>query len=95
MRTTLTLDDELVREIQRIARHSGRSFKEVVNSMLRRGLSTGEKPEASLPPFRVEAKARGFRAGVDVYRLNQANDELELEDFQRELAARARSRAEG
>ena len=95
MRTTLTLDDELARELQRIARHTGRSFKEVVNSMLRRALATGEKPRASLPPFRVEAKARGFRAGVDVYRLNQVNDELETEDFQRELAERVRSRAEG
>jgi len=95
MRTTLTLDDELARELQRIARHTGRSFKEVVNSMLRRALATGEKPRASLPPFRVEAKARGFRAGVDVYRLNQVSDELEIEDFQRELAERVRSRAEG
>lgn len=95
MRTTLTLDDELARELRRIARYSGRSFKEVVNSMLRRGLASGEKPEVALPPFRVEARARGFRAGVDVYRLNQVNDELEIEDFQRELAERMRSRAEG
>lgn len=85
MRTTLTLDDELARELKRIARQTDRSFKEVVNATLERGLGRGEKPEAALPPFRVEAKACGFRPGVDVYRLNQLDDELEVEDFRREL----------
>jgi len=71
--------------MQRLARQTDRSFKEVVNVTLRRGLAHGDKPESPLPPFRVEARACGFRAGVDVYRLNQLNDEIEAEDFRREL----------
>lgn len=87
MRTTLTLDDDVARRLQEKARHSGTSFKEVVNETLRQGLSRGEKPASPLPKFKVKAKARGFRSGVDVLRLNQLNDELEMEDFQRKLAA--------
>ena len=95
MRTTLTLEDDLARELRKIAGQTGRSFKDVVNSMLRKALTTGEKPDPELPPFRVEPHACGFRAGVDVYRLGQVNDELEIEDFQQELAEAARRRGEG
>ncbi len=39
MRTTLTLDDDLFMALNERARATGRSFKEVVNEALRRGLS--------------------------------------------------------
>lgn len=89
MRTTLTLDNDLVRELQRLARQSEQSFKDVVDETLRRGLASRRQknPESPPPPFRVQAKARGFRAGVDIEHLNRLNDELETADFQRELAA--------
>ena len=86
MRTTLTLDDDLAKQLRDIARRSGESFKEVVNSALRRGLRQGEKPQPRPPRFEVEPKACGFRAGVDVRKLHQLFDELEMEDFNRELA---------
>lgn len=91
MRTTLTLDDDVARELQELARRSGESFKEVVNEVLRRGLH-GKKPAAQLSRFKVVPKACGFRSGVDLSRLNQLSDELELEDFQRKLAATAGKR---
>jgi Arc/MetJ family transcription regulator len=80
MRTTLTLDDDLAQELRQRSRQSGESFKEVVNSALRRGLLSGDKPSSSLPRFQVEARHRGFRTGIDVLRLNQLNDELESEE---------------
>ena len=83
MRTTLTLDDEVAKQLQERARRSGESFKEVVNETLRRGLRSGEKPSRRLPRFEVQPKACGFRRGIDVLRLNQLNDELEMEDFRR------------
>ena len=84
MRTTLTLDDDLARQLHEISRRKGESFKEVVNSTLRRGLHGG-KTAARLPRFKVTPKACGFQSGVDVLRLNQLNDELEMEEFQRKL----------
>jgi hypothetical protein len=86
MRTTLTLDEDLGRQLQALARRTGTSFKEVVNTTLRNGLARGQKPAAKPPRFVVKPKAREFRSGVDVLRLNQLSDELEIEDFQRKLA---------
>jgi hypothetical protein len=86
MRTTLTLDDDLMKSLQEKARRTGETWKDVVNSTLRIGLRTGEKPAPALPRFEVKAKGGSFRAGVDLLRLNQLNDELEIEEFQRRLS---------
>ena len=79
MRTTLTLDDDLGRRLKDLARESGRSFREVVNEVVRRGLSTGERPPGEAEPFRVVPKACGFKPGVDPLKLNQLYDDLEIE----------------
>lgn len=89
MRTTLTLDEDVAKQLRDISRRSGESFKEVVNDTLRRGLRGGDKAARRLPRFEVKPKACGFRTGVDVLRLNQLNDELEIEDFQRKLSSEA------
>ncbi len=85
MRMTLTLDDDLAIQLHEISSRKGESFKEVVNSTLRRGLHGG-KAISTLPKFKVIPKACGFQSGVDVNRLNQLNDELEMEELQRKLA---------
>ena len=82
MRTTLTLDDDLAAELNRTARLSGRSFKDVVNAVIRQGLSAGELPSPETDhPFVVQAQACGFLPGIDQLRLNQLVDELEVEQF--------------
>jgi hypothetical protein len=90
MRTTLTLDDELARQLKETSRRTDESFKVVVNDAIRRGLRLADQPEPRLPPFVVEPKACGFRPGIDPRRLNRLADELEMEDFQRTLAGGAR-----
>lgn len=85
MRTTLTLDDDLARQLQETARRSGESFKAVVNATVRRGLELSGKPQPRLQRFVVEPRACGFRTGIDLRKFNQLADELEIEDFQREL----------
>ena len=81
MRTTLTLDDDVARELREQVRRSGSSFKQVLNAALRRGLRTGEKPSRGLAPFRVEPFSSPFQPGVDPGRLNQLADELEVEEL--------------
>lgn len=83
MRTTLTLDDDLARQLKKIARTTGRPFKEVVNETIRRSLAIGDPPPPPAPRFVVEATPRGFRRGVDPQKLNQLTDELAIEDFER------------
>jgi hypothetical protein len=82
MRTTLTLDDDLAETLARMARREDRSFKDVVNETLRRGLLTGERPaETGRPAFAVQPEACGFLPGVDPLRLNQLVDQIELDRF--------------
>jgi len=58
MRTTLTLDDDVVAKLRAEARRSGRSFRAVVNEALRRGLSSRNDAGAA-PPFKVIARDLG------------------------------------
>ena len=52
MRTTLSLDDDVANLLHKEARHSGESFKQVVNRFLRMGLTASKKPVQK--PFRVK-----------------------------------------
>ena len=81
MRTTLTLDDDVATAVKALARSSGRSFKAVVNDVMRKGLMTGDKPTPAREPFRVASAPRGFLPGIDPLKLNQLVDELETERF--------------
>lgn len=64
MRTTLTLDSDVVAKLKEAARDSGLSFKETVNSALRRGLNP-PVPAPELKKFRVKARDLGARPGVE------------------------------
>jgi hypothetical protein len=92
MRTTLTLDDDVAKQLREKTRRSGESFKMVVNETLRKGLRRGDKPSPPLPRFVVKSKPCGFRAGIDILHLNRLYDEIEIEDFLRKEAARRSQR---
>ena len=85
MRTTLTIDDDLAGILQRKARELDRPFKEVVNDALRKGLSENlaeKQREIMVRPHDFGAS----RAGLDMDRLNQLVDELEVGDYLRKAA---------
>ena len=50
MRTTLTLDDDLFMALNERARATGRTFKEVVNEAVRRGLFDSEPRRVIVAP---------------------------------------------
>jgi hypothetical protein len=78
MRTTLTLEPEVAGRIRREVRRTGKALKVVVNEALKRGLGMqGRAPRA--PAFRVAPRAFGIKPGVDLDRLNQVVDELDVE----------------
>ncbi len=88
MRTTLTLDDDIADSLRERARLLDKPFKQVVNETLRRGLSPGVSEEQAhyRTPYRVVPIHSGFVPGIDPLKLNQLNDELEVEDFLEESA---------
>jgi len=82
MRTTLTLDDDLARKLRDRAHREGKSFKYVTNEVLRAGLQAAERNTGDGGQLVIQARALGFRPGVDPARLNQAVDELQVAEFE-------------
>jgi len=58
MRTTLTLDEDVAVELERLRRTQGKRFKAIVNEALRRGLR-GEKPARPGKAYRTRAVSLG------------------------------------
>jgi len=84
MRTTLTIDDDLVDLVRQEAARTRRQFKDVLNERLRLGFigASGKRPKRA--KFKVEPfRSRGFAPGVDEQKLNQLFDTLEIEDRKR------------
>ncbi len=52
MRTTLTLDDDVAKMLEKEVRRTGESFKQVVNETLRLGLVASKQPRRK--PFVVK-----------------------------------------
>jgi len=76
VRTTLTLDDDVAAKLKEEVRRSGRSFKETVNGVLRRGLSLHRQ----LRPrqrFKVRARPLGRRPGLDYDKASELLEQLE------------------
>ncbi|HSL81782.1 MAG TPA: antitoxin [Thermoanaerobaculia bacterium] len=84
MRTTVTLEPDVVRRLQQEMRRTGKGMKAVVNEALRRGPGLAERREKP-PRFEVRPHSFGFKRGVDLNRLNQLVDELEAEEVARKL----------
>jgi hypothetical protein len=76
MRTTLTLDDSLVRVLKRIAGQRGESFKTVVNEALRAGIG-GIGGQSSRAPYRTRTRSFTILPGHDPYKLGQIADEVD------------------
>ncbi|HSV66995.1 MAG TPA: hypothetical protein VLJ59_13925 [Mycobacteriales bacterium] len=79
-RTTITLEDDVIRRVREEMRHTGRSFKETVNTMLRRGL---DRPAAEPPRerYRVEPVNLGMRPGQQLDCVWQLLEETEGPDY--------------
>jgi hypothetical protein len=78
MRTTVTLDPDVVHLLKRAAHEKGESFKRVLNESVRRAFRI--KPNRP-KPFQVKARSLGLRPGIDPARLTELADEMETEAF--------------
>ena len=79
MRTTLTLEPDVAQKLKRRMADQKLTLKDAVNRALRAGLAVEERK----PPVKFKVKAHSFGAlpGVDLNKMNQLLDDLEVEDF--------------
>jgi hypothetical protein len=91
MRTTLTLDPDVVRMLEAEVHRARKPLKQVVNDALRRGLSA---PATRVPKerYRVRPHTARLRPGIDAGRLNALADEVEDAALAAPAARRARRR---
>jgi hypothetical protein len=86
MRTTITLDDDLAAHLQRLARETGRPFKQVLNDALRAGLIPGPSNPHEDPAF--PTFALGLRPGINLDHARHLAAELEDDEIMRKLELR-------
>jgi hypothetical protein len=75
MRTTVTLDPDVVRLIDDAMHRDRRAFKDVVNDAIRRGLSPAAARPA--PPYKVKPHKAQLVAGFDPQGFNRLADDLD------------------
>lgn len=85
MRSTLTIEDDLAGLLKQRSKESGKSFKEVVNQVIRKGLQVDNLP-VNNPTVVTRPHSFGTRPGLDWCRLNQLADELEVAVIEKGIA---------
>ena len=76
VRTTLTLDDDVIAKLRADMRKSRRSFKDAVNETLRVGLALGKRSKAA-PRFVVRARDLGRKPGIELHNVGALLEQLE------------------
>ena len=79
MRTTLTLDDDVLDKARALAARLHTPFRRVVNEALRAGLQkVGNPPEAR--PYRTIPHKMGLKAGMNLDNIQELLSQVEGED---------------
>ena len=81
----MTLVPDLAAKLQAVARERGISFKEALNTALRRGLEPGRQRAR---PFRVKPRPLGLRPGIELDHALRLAAELEDGETIRKLDLR-------
>jgi hypothetical protein len=85
MRTTVTLDPDVVEQLKALARRRKLSFKAALNSTVRTGLSA---ERGGSRPYRAPTRRMGLRPGVDLTHALRLADSIEDEEIGRKLELR-------
>ena len=80
MRTTITLDDDVLQKAKAAAAKSRLPFRQVINEALRAGLrATAMAPD--VVPYRTKPHKMGLKAGRNLDNIQELLAQIEGEDF--------------
>jgi hypothetical protein len=85
VRTTVTLDEDVAAQLQRVSRERGVSFKSALNNAVRAGLAAAAPPTRK---FRVRPRPLGIRPDINVDKALGLADEMEDAEILRKLDLR-------
>jgi hypothetical protein len=88
MRTTLTVDDNLMQLLREAAFKRGLPLKAIVNRALRAGLEVLENPQQPAPPYVPTTHAMGQARGVNLDKALAVAAALEDDETVRKLQLR-------
>jgi hypothetical protein len=88
MRTTLSIDGPILKELKKIAHDSGKSLRQVVNETLQRGLLHQRTPIASQRYRLKTVSLGGPQPGVNLDKALRLADVLEDQELHRKLEIR-------
>lgn len=79
MRTTITLDDDVLDKARAVATRLDAPFRRVVNEALRAGLRAVEEPPRTRP-YRTRPQKMGLKAGRNLDNIQDLLAQIEGED---------------
>ncbi|MEW6112543.1 MAG: DUF2191 domain-containing protein [Thermodesulfobacteriota bacterium] len=79
MRTTLSIDDDVIKKARSIAAKSRKPFRMIINEALRAGLKEVGR-DAKQRKYRTEPHAMGLRAGRNIDNIQDLLGHVEGED---------------
>jgi hypothetical protein len=82
VRTTVTLDSDVVEQLKDLARRRNISFDAALNTAARAGLAAQHGENT---PFRVDARPMGLRPNIDITHALRLAADLEDEEIIRKL----------
>jgi hypothetical protein len=80
MRTTLTIDDDVLDKAKAIALKLGAPFRRVVNEALRIGLQMVEETPPQTQPYHTRPHKMGLKAGRNLDNIQALLSQIEGED---------------
>lgn len=85
MRTTINIESDTLHKIRQIVRKEKQSLTDIINTLLKKALSSKQLEVGTKKKFIVEAFDLSLREGIDHLKFNQLATELENEEFEDKL----------
>jgi hypothetical protein len=79
MRTTLTIDDDVLERARNLSAKLRTPFKTIINEALRSGLDNVERPAAQ-KPYKTKPHAMGLKPGHNLDNIQELLSQIEGED---------------
>ena len=87
MKTTVHIDNDLVKDLKAMSRSQGTTFRASLNSLLRAGLAAKSASGRRPAPYRLPTSRMG-QARINLDKALAAADEMDADEIRRKLSLR-------